>query len=391
MSCLQSTDWQAIHGFKGKKEWAAPNLIKFCDTEARPGYDTRRAHEYQDTPEVLDAKVELFAQLLTVSKNCIIYSGAGLSTASGIGDYATKGGNPGEAEETSKPHLRSPLLAHPTYAHEILAKLCAAGLIKRWIQQNHDGLPQKAGVPQHLVNEIHGAWFDVSNPVVKMSGELRTDLFEDLLAWEETSDLTLSIGTSMCGMNADRVFTNVARRAKNGLVDALGGVIISLQQTQYDDISSIRIFAKIDDVMRLLSQKLDLNECLDNAGDAYYIPNSLDSMKVQEDVYLIPYDRKGRLLPEEKRSNKKYMSTLDLRTDSKYRITQGPYKDDEGVVTGKNIQGHYRLTTKHKVGSNGLLRPWQSTLGAWWIEAAVNGTVPVLPICTVEQPLSLSV
>jgi NAD-dependent SIR2 family protein deacetylase len=47
------------------------------------------------------------------------------------------------------------------------------GRLKRWIQQNHDGLPQKAGLPQSAINEIHGAWYDVTNPVVKFSGEVR--------------------------------------------------------------------------------------------------------------------------------------------------------------------------------------------------------------------------
>ena len=55
------------------------------------------------------------------------------------------------------------------------------GLIesRHWVQQNHDGLPQKAGYPQQHLNEIHGAWFDPSNPVVPMSGTLR----EDLMTW----------------------------------------------------------------------------------------------------------------------------------------------------------------------------------------------------------------
>ena len=65
------------------------------------------------------------------------------------------------------------------------------GMLHRWVQQNHDGLPQKAGVPQHMMNEIHGAWFDPSNPVVAMSGDLRSDLFEDLLLWEQKADLTI--------------------------------------------------------------------------------------------------------------------------------------------------------------------------------------------------------
>ena len=32
--------------------------------------------------------------------------------------------------------------------HRVLAALQKAGLLHGWIQQNHDGLPQKAGFPQ---------------------------------------------------------------------------------------------------------------------------------------------------------------------------------------------------------------------------------------------------
>jgi len=55
------------------------------------------------------------------------------------------------------------------------------------------------------INEIHGAWFDPSNPVVPMNGSLRDDLMDWLLVEEQKADLVLTMGTSLCGMNADRV------------------------------------------------------------------------------------------------------------------------------------------------------------------------------------------
>jgi hypothetical protein len=63
------------------------------------------------------------------------------------------------------------------------------------VQQNHDGLPQKAGYPQADLNEIHGAWFDPSNPVVKMTGFLREDLVQWLEREQELADLVLCLGT----------------------------------------------------------------------------------------------------------------------------------------------------------------------------------------------------
>lgn len=68
--------------------------------------------------------------------------------------------------------------AAPTPTHLALAGLRARGLVHTWIQQNHDGLPQKAGWPQEDLIEIHGSWYDPSNPVVCYDGSLRSDLYD---------------------------------------------------------------------------------------------------------------------------------------------------------------------------------------------------------------------
>lgn len=43
-----------------------------------------------DIPEVLEQKIKLLADIITNSKNLVIYTGAGISRASGIADYASK-------------------------------------------------------------------------------------------------------------------------------------------------------------------------------------------------------------------------------------------------------------------------------------------------------------
>ena len=77
------------------------------------------------------------------------YTGAGISTSSGISDYATKSSK----TLRERKHLRSPMLAQPTLAHRVLTAMYMKGFLKHWVQQNHDGLPQKAGYPQHALNE----------------------------------------------------------------------------------------------------------------------------------------------------------------------------------------------------------------------------------------------
>lgn len=49
--------------------------------------DTEDKKEYFDTPEVLDQKVEMLAQMILTSKHFVSFTGAGLSTAAGIRDF----------------------------------------------------------------------------------------------------------------------------------------------------------------------------------------------------------------------------------------------------------------------------------------------------------------
>lgn len=389
---LVTADWKTAHGFRGESSWQAPIMTKYCVHEARPGYASTLAHEYEEEPEVLRAKVAILAHLIRESNDALIYSGAGLSTAAGIGDYATLDSAGNRVGKLAKA-LLSPMMAKPTYAHVVLTKMCKAGLIKQWIQQNHDGLPQRAGAPQSIINEIHGAWHDPSNPVVPMSGELRGDLFEQLLQWEQRTDLTISVGTSMCGMNSDRVFTTVAQRAKHNAAlpvgscahttslkaAPLGGVIIGIQCTQYDDLAALRIFSRIDHVMELLAMELELGlpapEVMSN--------NSLPRMQVPAahmrgasgDEFAVLYNAHG------KRSESGARMWLNLSDGAKVRLVSGPYKNDTGTVVERSSNGDYKIQFMHVLSKKtGVRKPFMRTLGWWWVEAAVSGSVLTIPV-----------
>lgn len=384
------------HGLLGNPQWKKPIKVVDCDLDARPGYASVQAHEYEEDSNVLYEKVQFLAHLLQQSKNCVIYTGAGISTASGIGDYATK-----STTKFSNQKLKSHLSAQPTLAHRVVVSMYERGLVRKWIQQNHDGLPQKAGLPQHAINEIHGAWYDPTNPVVPMSGSLRTDLMNDLLSWEEQSDLTIAIGTSMCGMNADRVFTTVSqkveRREKKKARDRewnphpifedkhhralpIGGVIIGIQQTQYDSIASLRIFSRIDNVMSLLHQILDLPQI---DMDANYSPSIPSQGIIKSEAYRIPYDVHGNIISES--DDRESSSTiLDLSIGREVIMVSGPYEGDRGRILQKTPNGHYKIEFTHTLDyrKNVRVEPYRMDhiMGSWWVEAAVQGTLPQIPI-----------
>lgn len=249
------------HGraYDGSVPWPTPKLAAKSREVARPGYSDETASEYLDTKSTLQAKVAAVAALMKQSKRTVIYTGAGISTATGIADYASK------ANKSVAPHLRgvsantpksalgsgSRLSAHPTAAHHAIAALEKAGRVQHWLQQNHDRLAQKAGFPQEKLNEIHGAWGDDYNSVVMMDGELRPDLYRWMEQWEEGAELVLAVGTSLCGMCADCVAEACARKYPNRHL-----VIVNLQPTPMDSSSSVRVWALLDDFFVALAKKL---------------------------------------------------------------------------------------------------------------------------------------
>jgi NAD-dependent SIR2 family protein deacetylase len=302
--------------------------------------------------------------MLLRSKNCVAYTGAGISTSSGISDYATKARDSIATSSTGGAKT-SPWAARPTPAHRVLVGMHQRGILKHWVQQNHDGLPQKAGYPQTELNEIHGAWFDPSNPVVPMDGTLREDLIKWLLEWEEKVDLCLALGTSMVGMNADRIPVAAAQRAKKG--NGIGMVIVALQETQYDIDSSLRIFAPIDEVLTRLVVELELEVAAASSCVA------ADKEQIFENL---PYDETGAL-------NSGAKLSLDLREGSKVRIVNQPAWDKAkwgpmGVViqaqTSLQEEGH--IAIRMGEGEGGVIR----VLGRWWLEDARRGKVPHLPV-----------
>jgi NAD-dependent SIR2 family protein deacetylase len=243
------------HGLLGNDaSWAPPRVVARSQECARPGYNAGDATEYLDSKEVLATKASLLAQMWKRSGgDTVLYTGAGLSTASGIGDYASK------ASKSVAPHKKrasvgSRLELQPTHAHHALAAIGEKGFIGNWVQQNHDRLAQKAGFPQAKINEIHGAWGDMKNQVKMMDDSLRDDLMTWLRAWAERANMCVALGTSLCGMNADQVPAAVAERFAQSQGEGL--VVIGLQRTVYDDVASLRIWGLCDDVMVLVAKEL---------------------------------------------------------------------------------------------------------------------------------------
>src|SRR3990170_8396240 len=122
------------------------------------------------------------AQLILSSKKIVVFSGAGLSTESGIPDFRSPGGvwdryNPEDfnfqnfvASEASREkywkmatEMYGPMKkAQPNLAHLAIAELEKLGKLDCVITQNIDGLHFKAGNSEEKVLQLHGTAIFVS-------------------------------------------------------------------------------------------------------------------------------------------------------------------------------------------------------------------------------------
>jgi NAD-dependent deacetylase len=120
--------------------------------------------------------IEKVAQWITTSKRIVVFTGAGLSTESGIPDFRSPGGvwdryNPEDfyyqkflSSETSREkywqmstEMYEPMKkAQPNLAHLAIAEMEKLGKLDCVITQNIDGLHFKAGNSEAKVIQLHG-------------------------------------------------------------------------------------------------------------------------------------------------------------------------------------------------------------------------------------------
>jgi len=417
-------DAQYFHGRAFRGDLQQPRTSWQSDQKPRDDHsapDWLTATEFEDHEQVMDQKCSMLAEMILLSNKTVVYSGAGISVASCIGQAARGSG-------TNKSRG---LDAWPSKTHYALGTLGKHKLIHGWIQQNHDGLPQKAGFPQEHINEIHGSWFDPSNPVVLYSGNLKDDAYPSMRHDAATADLVIVVGTSLGGLNADQVATKTAHRScrdcewrADGTGGALGTVMINLQQTEQDGKASLRMFGTTDSILPRVLEKLGLAEasvckcgrkfCREPNGYMYNTSPSGEhqwDLKLKgtdnvmhkaerahfcpERVAVVPYDQEGNL-------SSTAWTQLDLSDGAHVKLTAGhnvqgsgqphymhigasePYTrpDAYGGQTMQPGPGHGRVHSFNQANCayNLVIEGVMMQLGVWWLEAAKRGQLPTLPV-----------
>ena len=236
----------------------------------------------------MEREVKFFLELLEKTQGAVAFTGAGISTESGIPDYRSPGTGLWEKMDQSvvslSGFLRNPAnyysyamesypvraAAEPNAAHYALARLEKKGWLKGVITQNVDGLHTKAG--SENVFELHGSLRRVvclecreyypmegtmnrvtggENPPLcsQCRGILKPDavFFGEALPeepWEKSIDL-ISNSEVLIVMGSSLLVAPASGLPRLALSKGAALVIINLMETPFDDEADIVIREKI--------------------------------------------------------------------------------------------------------------------------------------------------
>ncbi|HTY22443.1 MAG TPA: Sir2 family NAD-dependent protein deacetylase [Desulfomonilaceae bacterium] len=239
-------------------------------------------------------------RMLFEAKRVVVFTGAGISTESGIPDFRSPGGiwsqyNPDDLtyqrfrshEKYRKLYweydlARFPAMkdAVPNAAHKAVAEIEASGRLLALITQNIDGLHQKAGSSKDKIYELHGTVHEVTcldchfrwpreEITEKMDPEnidipycphcggplkcatiafgqsLPADVLENAFLHAGSCDLFLTIGSSLVVQPAC-FLPHEAKRAGAQLI------LVNREATPYDNLMNMAILGNAGEVMQAL-------------------------------------------------------------------------------------------------------------------------------------------
>ncbi len=239
--------------------------------------------------------LEKVAELIINSSYLVAFTGAGISTESGLPDYRGPEGVWTLKAKGLKPKLPVKPMdqIEPNPGHYALVELYRMGILKYLISQNVDNLHLKSGIPSNILSELHGnytlmkcincdarfskkeiGWDDLlfgkgyrteqpvpGQPVCpKCSGRIISSVvnfgdpmpereMQESLKQAQKCDVMLVIGSSLSVSPANQ-FPLIAKRHGAKIV------IINLGETQMEEIADVRIYASAGEFLPKLVDKI---------------------------------------------------------------------------------------------------------------------------------------
>ena len=216
----------------------------------------------------LDKKIQTLAQWLYESRYPVVFTGAGISTESGLPDFRGADGVWTRRDKGLPPRpLSKPWdKVNPNSGHYAVVELQKLGKLKFLISQNVDNLHLKSGIRPELIAELHGNMTKVRCQHCEQTYERDTGMTKcpcggrlvssvvdfgqslpekDLrLAFEHSRlcDLFLVVGSSL-------VVTPAAEMPNEALMAGAKLVIINKGETPFDKFAHLRFHEAIGDVL----------------------------------------------------------------------------------------------------------------------------------------------
>jgi NAD-dependent SIR2 family protein deacetylase len=104
----------------------------------------------------LEERIKKLAQWMFESKYLVIFTGAGISTESGLPDFRGPDGIWTRQEKGLPPKMRPFNSVEPNAGHRAIVELQNLGKLKFLISQNVDNLHLRSGIRPDLLAELHG-------------------------------------------------------------------------------------------------------------------------------------------------------------------------------------------------------------------------------------------
>lgn len=248
----------------------------------------------------MDLELQRAAEALREASRLLIFTGAGISTESGIPDFRGPNGvwtkvDPSEFtidRYISRPETRRKawsmrrdsgvMKAEPNEAHLALAELWTSGRMIGCVTQNIDGLHQRAGLPDEAVVELHGTVHKAS--CLNCGREWpTTEILERVDAGDDDPHCdcggiikvaTISFGQAMPAAEMDRAYQMAlscdaavavgstlsvypaAYITMEAQVRGVPYVIVNLGRTDQDHLADFRIEGKAGEVLPLLIRSI---------------------------------------------------------------------------------------------------------------------------------------
>jgi len=215
----------------------------------------------------LNAKIDRLAQWIMESKYTVVFTGAGISTESGIRDFRGPDGLWTRRDKGLETPTQDFTAVEPNAGHRAIVELQNLGKLKYLISQNVDNLHLKSGIRPELLAELHGNLIKVhclscdfkmdrvegerecplcggklKSTVVNFGDSLPAKDLEESYQHSQNCDLFIVVGSSLVvypAADMPRVALEVGAKL----------VIINQGETPYDAEAHLRFSEKIGEVL----------------------------------------------------------------------------------------------------------------------------------------------